>query len=101
MLSKFIISVDLMNSYITIQLYSKFWCEKMDMIFNLSAQNSIANQFTAELRDKDIQVDRSKFRKNMKRLGQLMAYEISEKLNFTETVVTTPLGKSTICLPMK
>jgi uracil phosphoribosyltransferase len=73
----------------------------MDMIFNLSAQNSIANQFIAELRDKDIQVDRSKFRKNMKRLGQLMAYEISKKLNFTETVVTTPLGKSTICLPMK
>jgi uracil phosphoribosyltransferase len=71
------------------------------MIFNLSAQNSIANQFIAELRDKDIQVNRSKFRKNMKRLGQLMAYEISKKLHFTETVVTSPLGKSTICLPSK
>lgn len=71
------------------------------MIFNLSAQNSIANQFIAELRDKDIQLDRSKFRKNMKRLGQLMAYEISKKLNFDETVVTSPLGQATICLPSK
>ena len=50
------------------------------MLFNLSEQNSVANQFMAELRDKDIQQDRLKFRKNIERLGQIMAYEISKKL---------------------
>lgn len=64
------------------------------MLFNLSTQNTIANQFISQLRDKDIQVDRSKFRKNMKRLGQLMAYEISKKLEFSEKMIETPLGQS-------
>lgn len=69
------------------------------MIFNLSAQNTIANQFISELRDKDIQVDRAKFRRNMKRLGQIMAYEISKKLDFSDEIITTPLGLSSIQVP--
>ena len=69
------------------------------MIFNLSAQNTIGNQFIAELRNKDIQLDRARFRKNMKRLGQLMAYEISKRLNFKEETIQTPLGKTAIQLP--
>jgi uracil phosphoribosyltransferase len=68
------------------------------MIFNLSSQNTIANQFISELRDKDIQLDRGKFRRNMKRLGQLMAYEISKKLDFKEQLVQGPLGGSNILL---
>ncbi|WP_276373101.1 uracil phosphoribosyltransferase [Chryseolinea sp. H1M3-3] len=68
------------------------------MIFNLSSQNTIANQFISELRDKDIQLDRGKFRKNMKRLGQLMAYEISKKLDFKEQLVQGPLAASNIPL---
>jgi uracil phosphoribosyltransferase len=71
------------------------------MIFNLSAQNTIGNQFIAELRDKNIQRDRARFRKNMKRLGQLMAYEISKKLNFKDGIIETPLGKSSIHLLSK
>jgi uracil phosphoribosyltransferase len=71
------------------------------MIFNLSAHNTIANQFISELRDKDIQTDRSKFRRNMKRLGQLMAYEISKKLSFTNTTVETPLGRTSIQIPLQ
>jgi len=66
------------------------------MIFNLSAQNTIANQFISELRDKDVQLDRARFRRNMKRLGQLMAYEISKKLNFKDTTIKTPLGQSSL-----
>ena len=68
------------------------------MIFNLSAQNTIGNQFIAELRNKDIQLDRARFRKNMKRLGQLMAFEISKRLNFKEETIQTPLGKTAIQL---
>jgi len=71
------------------------------MIFNLSAQNTIGNQFIAELRDRDIQLDRAKFRKNMKRLGQLMAYEISKRLNFKDEIIQTPLGKTSIQLISK
>jgi len=71
------------------------------MIFNLSAQNTIGNQFISELRDKDIQLDRARFRKNMKRLGQLMAYEISKRLNFKDEIIQTPLGKTSIQLLVK
>ena len=66
------------------------------MVFNLSEQNSIANQFLLELRDKKIQPDRMRFRKNMERLGEIMAYEISKKLSFREEITETPLGHSTI-----
>jgi uracil phosphoribosyltransferase len=79
------------------QLYSKFWLEKnVIMIFNLSAQNTVANEFIAELRNREIQSDRAKFRKNMRRLGMLMAYEISKKLLFRHQVVETPLGTASI-----
>lgn len=71
------------------------------MIFNLSDQNTIANQFISELRDKDIQLDRSKFRRNMKRLGQIMAFEISKKLNFKNYLVKTALGMSAMRVPEK
>jgi uracil phosphoribosyltransferase len=71
------------------------------MIFNLSAQNSIGNQFLCELRDKSIQSDRSRFRANMRRLGQLIAYEISKKLVFSKKNIETPLGQSTIQLPAR
>lgn len=68
------------------------------MLFNLSEQNSVANQFIAELRDKNIQQDRLKFRKNIERLGQIMAYEISKKLSYVKKSIETPLGTSSINL---
>jgi uracil phosphoribosyltransferase len=64
------------------------------MLFNLSEQNSIANHFVAELRDLTIQKDRLRFRKNVERLGQIMAYEISKKLVYRKRAVETPLGTS-------
>lgn len=66
------------------------------MLHVLNEQHSIANQFLLELRDTGIQQDRERFRKNMERLGGLMAYEISKTLAYTTKDVTTPLGTSTI-----
>jgi len=66
------------------------------MVFNLSEQNSVANHFMAELRDKSIQIDRMRFRKNMERLGEIMAYEVSKSFQYATTTVETPLGKSRI-----
>lgn len=71
------------------------------MVYNLSEKNSIANQFLLELRDVNKQKDPMRFRKNMERLGNIMAYEISCVLNFTSQIVETPLGKTSINIPEK
>jgi len=70
------------------------------MVFNLCEENSVANQFMAEIRDKSIQGDRMKFRKNLERLGQIMAYQISRKLSFRPVNVDTPLGNTSINVPV-
>lgn len=62
------------------------------MVYNLSKEHSIINQFVAELRDVDVQKDRMRFRRNLIRLGEIFAYEISRKMNFMMKEVTTPLG---------
>lgn len=61
-------------------------------IIRLCEQNSIVSQYIAELRDKVIQKDSMRFRKNMERIGMCAAMEISKTLNYKETEVTTPLG---------
>jgi uracil phosphoribosyltransferase len=65
-------------------------------MFLLNKTNSIANHFLAELRDADIQQDSMRFRRNMERLGEVFAYEISKKLSFEEFEVQTPLGLTNI-----
>lgn len=62
------------------------------MFINLSEKNSIFNQFMAEIRDHEIQKDSMRFRRNMERLGEIFAYEISQHLTFCKTEVQTPLG---------
>lgn len=62
------------------------------MVFELASTNSLGNHFVAELRDINIQTDRMKFRHNLERLGSLLAYEISKKLDYESTSVQTPLG---------
>lgn len=62
------------------------------MVHNLSLNNSIINQFVSELRDVNIQNDRMRFRKNLERIGEIFAYEISKTLTFEECEITTPLG---------
>ena len=69
------------------------------MFFNIGEANSIANQFLIELRDKSVQQDRLRFRRNVERLGEIMAYEISKKLNYTQRNVETSLGKLSIGAP--
>ncbi len=66
------------------------------MVFNLSAENSVASQFLLELRDTSIQVDRARFRKNVERLGQILAYEISRSFNYEPFSITTPLSTTTV-----
>lgn len=66
------------------------------MLFVLSKESSVANRFLLELRDKSIQKDPGRFRNNMTRLGEIMAYEISKKLEATMVDVETPLGKSSV-----
>ncbi len=58
----------------------------------LSAQNSLVNHFIAELRDVEIQKDRMRFRRNLERIGEVAALEISKTMQFATQEVTTPLG---------
>ncbi|MES2828371.1 MAG: uracil phosphoribosyltransferase [Bacteroidota bacterium] len=62
------------------------------MVFDLTKTNSIANVFVAELRDELIQKDAMRFRRNMERLGEFFAYEISKTLPYSKTETQTPLG---------
>lgn len=64
------------------------------MIFDLSKTKSVANTFIAELRDENIQKDSMRFRKNLERVGEFFAYEISKSLHYVSREVTTPLGVS-------
>lgn len=61
-------------------------------VVNLSENNSIISQYLSEIRDASIQQDRLRFRKNMERCGEILAYEISKVLTYSEIAVTTPLG---------
>ena len=70
------------------------------MITVLNRQDSVANQYLLELRDKNIQQNRTRFRKNVERLGELMAYEISKKFQYNSKNVQTPLGVSAINIPV-
>lgn len=58
----------------------------------LGAQHSIASQILNEIRDKESQKDRMRFRKNMERMGEMMAYEISKKLSYEECEIISPLA---------
>jgi uracil phosphoribosyltransferase len=61
-------------------------------VINLSENNSLLQQYVSELRDVELQNDRMRFRKNIERIGQIMAYEISKTLVWKKVEVTTPLG---------
>ena len=66
------------------------------MLFVLTEHNTIANQFLLELRDRNIQTDRLRFRKNLERLGMVMAYEISKHLQYRMRKVETSLASLNI-----
>ena len=64
----------------------------MGNIHILNRKNSIVNKFIAQLRDKNIQRDSWRFRKNLERIGEICAYEISKTLSYQPQDVITPLG---------
>ena len=65
------------------------------MVVNLSEQHSLLTNWISELRDQEIQKDRMRFRRNLERIGEVAAYEISKVLPFIEKEVQTPLGIAT------
>ncbi|MBL7742659.1 MAG: uracil phosphoribosyltransferase [Chitinophagaceae bacterium] len=65
------------------------------MIVNLSQQHSLVSNWVSELRDVTVQNDRMRFRRNLERIGEVAAYEISKVLPFKEIEVETPLGTAT------
>jgi uracil phosphoribosyltransferase len=69
------------------------------MPFNLAASNTIANQFIAELRHVNTQQDRLRFRRNLERIGEILAYEISKTLAYHVVPTETPLGIADVSLP--
>ncbi len=68
-------------------------------VINLGESSSLLNRYVYEMRNVDIQGDSLRFRRNIERCGQLMAYEISKVLTATPTTCRTPLGESICLLP--
>jgi uracil phosphoribosyltransferase len=66
------------------------------MIHELSQHNSILNHFISELRDIEVQKDSMRFRKNLERISEIMAYEMSKELSYELTKVNTPLGTTQV-----
>jgi uracil phosphoribosyltransferase len=62
------------------------------MVINLSQQHSLISNWVGELRNVDVQNDRMRFRRNLERIAEVIAYEISKKLDWEEKEITTPLG---------
>lgn len=62
------------------------------MVINLSSNNSLVNTWVSELRDVQVQNDRMRFRRNLERIAEVMAYEISKQFQYQETEIQTPLG---------
>jgi uracil phosphoribosyltransferase len=68
-------------------------------VYNFSQYSSLYNKFLSELRDENIQKDSMRFRKNLERLGEISAYEISKTLDENSHVTKTPLGTSVTTIP--
>lgn len=89
----------LLHKYIT---YSHERLQKKNksmQVINFSETNSILNQYLAEIRDVNYQQNRLLFRNNIMRVGEMMAYEISKRLEYETKDVTTPLGVSRVSVP--
>ena len=62
----------------------------------LSQQNTVLNKFIAQIRDREVQTDSMRFSRNMERLGEITAYDLSKALNYTPRPVETPLGEAVV-----
>lgn len=61
-------------------------------VINLGERSSVINSYMAQLRDINVQGNRTLFRRNLERIARAMAYEVSRTLDYSEKVITTPLG---------
>lgn len=68
-------------------------------IINFAETNSVLNQYMAEIRDVAVQGDRMRFRRNIERIGEIMAYEMSKELDYSVKQVQTPLGVAPVSTP--
>ena len=62
----------------------------------LNRQNTVLNKFIAQIRDKSVQKDSMRFRRNLERIGEITAYEISKTFAYSPRLVETPLGEATV-----
>lgn len=62
------------------------------MVKHIAQTNSLVNCWISELRNVEVQEDRMRFRRNMERIGEVIAYEISKGLQYETEEITTPLG---------
>ena len=62
-------------------------------VINIGKNNSVFNNFISQIRDINVQQDSMRFRRNLERIGEVFAYEISKKLDYETQNITTPLGK--------
>ncbi len=69
------------------------------MVHELSKHHSVLNQFIREIRDENIQRDSMRFRRNIERIGEVMAYEISKTFEYAQEDVTTSLGVAEMNVP--
>ncbi len=65
-------------------------------VINLSAHNSLINQYLKEIRSVDIQGDSMRFRRNLERMGEIAAYELSKTLGYHTETITTPLAQTSV-----
>ena len=68
-------------------------------VINLGESNTILNRYIAELRDKETQKDSLRFRRNLERIGEIFAYEISKTREYSQKEVVTPLGIANCSVP--
>ena len=68
------------------------------MVHILDKESSILNKFLAEIRDVNIQGDSMRFRRNLERIAEICAYEISRTLDYSPQIVETPLGEADVML---
>lgn len=69
------------------------------IVNNLEETPSVVNTFVSQIRDAEVQKDTLRFRRNIERIGEIIAFEISKHLDFEKTEITTPLGLKTPLLP--
>ncbi|GGD58421.1 uracil phosphoribosyltransferase [Muriicola marianensis] len=69
------------------------------IVHQLEKQDSLLNQFIAEIRDKNVQGDSMRFRRNIERIGEVLAYELSKSLKYRDKELQTPFGTKSVRIP--